>query len=68
MAKETKSTQINPEYYEIREIKEKKNTAEPIFCGVCTFQGWKNGKMVTEDEYDKAVELFINNPIGRGNI
>lgn len=52
-------------YYDIIEMKEKAKTPEPIFCGVCSAEGWKNGKKVTEDEYRAAVEMFLSHPMGR---
>lgn len=57
----------NLEYYDIREIQEKEKTPEAIFSGVCSAEGWRNGKKVTEDEYKAAVSMFLSKPIGRGN-
>lgn len=59
----SKKSQV--EYYDINEIKEKEKTPEAIFCGVCSAEKWKSGKKVSEDEYKKAVERFLTNPIGR---
>lgn len=52
-------------YYDITEMKEKTKTPEPIFCGVCSAEGWKSGKKVTEDEYNAAVKMFLGHPMGR---
>ena len=65
-AKESKKAQAESLiYYDIKEMKEKAETPEHIFCGVCSAKDWKNGKKVTEDEYKEAVQMFLNNPMGR---
>lgn len=62
--KETKKAQEKSlQYLDIEEIKEKANTPEPIFSGVCSAEGWKLGKKVTEDEYNSAVATFLKTPI-----
>lgn len=53
------------EYYDISEMQEKEKTPEAIFRGVCSAEGWKNGKKVTEDEYNSAVAMFLSQPMGR---
>ena len=65
-SKETKKAQSKSlQYFSIEEIKEKTSTPEPVFCGVCSAEGWKDGKQVTEDEYNAAVAMFLQCPMGR---
>ena len=55
------------EYKVIDELKGIKNTSDAVFEGVKAANGWNTGKMVTEAEYDSAVEAFGKTPIdGRG--
>lgn len=60
-----KATNIAPGLFSIQELKEKKKTPAPIFIGICTAHGWKPGKMVTEADYDAAVKIFSESPIGK---
>lgn len=55
---------IDKPLIKISELKEKENTSDTIFCGVCSMQGWKPGKMVTEEEYVNVVKGFLNKPMG----
>lgn len=65
-SKESKKVQTQSvNYYDIEEMKEKTKTPEPVFCGVCSAEGWKTGKKVTEDEYNAAVAMFLSHPMGR---
>lgn len=34
-----------------------------MFAGVCSAQGWKPGKAVTEEEFLEAVKKFENAPM-----
>ncbi|MBP5161539.1 MAG: hypothetical protein ILP16_00985 [Spirochaetales bacterium] len=35
-----------------------------VHAGVCEMKGWAAGKMVTADEYNAAVNEFLNAPAG----
>jgi hypothetical protein len=53
----------NKEYTSIEELKQAKGTPDAVFEGVKAQNGWKTGKMVPEDTYDKAVEDFKTAPM-----
>lgn len=53
----------NEEYFVIEEMKNKRGTPDAVFEGVKATFGWKNGKMVTEKDYDEAVKSFEKSPI-----
>jgi hypothetical protein len=38
-----------------------------MFAGVCSAQGWKPGKAVTEEEFLEAVKKFENAPMRGGS-
>lgn len=65
--KEKQETNKNaaPQFYSIEELQKKKKTHCSTFGGICAALEWKPGKMVTEEEYDAAVEKFSCTPIGR---
>jgi hypothetical protein len=49
--------------YKIEDLKLKNKTSEAVFEGAKLSVGWKTGKMVSEDEYIKAIETFLKKPI-----
>lgn len=51
------------EYKAIEELKGIHNTSDAVFEGVKAANGWKTGKMVTVEEYEKAVTVFGKAPI-----
>lgn len=65
MAKETEAYKSSPKYFRIEELKEKKQTPAAFHCGTCAANKWGPGKMVTEAEYDTAVDTFKTAPMGR---
>lgn len=42
----------------IEELKQRCETPDAVFDGTKVFQGWKKGKMVTQEEYEVAVKAF----------
>ena len=38
--------------------------AEPVFAAVMQAQNWAAGKKVEKNEFEKAVNAFLNAPIG----
>lgn len=52
-----------PELFEIGELRRKHRVGRAVFAGVCTAQGWKPGRAVTEDEFLAAVKNFENAPM-----
>lgn len=60
----------NTEPVELKTIEQFKTelaTPEHIYAGVCSNMNWRAGKMVSKNEYVKAVELFLNRPMGGSN-
>ena len=51
------------DYMTIEELNAQKNTSNAVFAGVQTANGWGTGKMVTEEEYDAAVNAFNDAPM-----
>ena len=41
-----------------------KKTKDSVIAGTKALFNWKTGKVVTELEYDKALEMFLKSPIG----
>lgn len=50
-------------YEAIERLKEKSGTSEAVFEGVKAANGWRAGKMLTAEEYQKAVEAFEHAPM-----
>jgi hypothetical protein len=40
----------------------------PVFAAVRQYQGWAEGKKVKKDEFEEAVNAFLNAPIGGSNV
>jgi hypothetical protein len=53
----------NKNYTAIEILKQVKGTPDAVFEGVKAQNGWKNGKMVPEEDYDKAVDRFNSAPM-----
>ncbi len=51
------------DYVTIEELKERKETPDAVFEGVKAANGWKTGKMVTENAYMAAVKAFEAAPM-----
>ena len=45
-----------PALYDVGELRSKHKVGRAVFAGVCSAQGWKPGKAVTEEEFLEAVE------------
>lgn len=52
-----------PGLFEIGELRKKHKVGRAIFAGVCSAQGWKPGRAVTEEEFLAAVKNFENAPM-----
>jgi hypothetical protein len=46
------------EFLDVGELCKKHKLSRAVFAGVCSVNGWKPGKAVTEEEFLKAVECF----------
>lgn len=51
--------------YPVEGLKDRTNTDEALHRGVCNERGWKAGRMLTEEEYQRAVEAYKKQPMGR---
>lgn len=51
--------------YPVENLKDRTNTGEALHRGVCSERGWKAGRMLTEEEYKRAVEVYKKQPMGR---
>lgn len=60
-----KQTQTAGELYPAEKLKEKTKTREALHRGICAANGWASGKMLTEEEYRKAVAEYKKKPMGR---
>ena len=49
-----------PALYDVGELRSKHKVGRAVFAGVCSAQGWKPGKAVTEEEFREAVNKFEN--------
>jgi hypothetical protein len=38
----------------------------PVFAAVRQYQGWASGKKVKKNEFEEAVNAFLNTPMGGG--
>lgn len=56
-----------PGLFEIGELRKKHKVGRAVFAGVCSAQGWKPGKAVTEEEFLEAVKKFENAPMRGGS-
>lgn len=52
-----------PALYDVGELRSKRKVGRAVFAGVCSAQGWKPGKAVTEEEFLEAVKKFENAPM-----
>lgn len=52
------------ELFSIEELKTKFDTPEAAFHGARILAGWSPGKMVSEADYQKALDGFLKNPLG----
>lgn len=56
-----------PGLFEIGELRSKHKVGRAVFAGVCSAQGWKPSKAVTEEEFLEAVKKFENAPMRGGS-
>lgn len=52
------------EYVEIGQLCAKHRIGPALYAGVCSAQGWKPGKAVTEAEFLAAIQAFNSAPMG----
>lgn len=50
-------------YEAVERLKVNNGTPKAVFEGVKAANGWHHGKMLTEEEYKKAVEAFEQAPM-----
>lgn len=55
-----------PALYDVGELRRKHKVGRAVFAGVCSAQGWKPGKAVTEEGFLAAVKEFENAPMRGG--
>lgn len=48
----------------IEQLQEKYRTKAHIHAGVCSRNGWKKGRLLTESEYQGAVKAFLETGMG----
>lgn len=48
-----------PQLVAIDVLRKKKDLDPAIYEGILTMNGWKEGKHVTEEEFDSAVKKFL---------
>jgi len=51
------------ELLEIGELFKKHKISRAVFAGVCSANGWKSGKAISEDEFLKAIDYFTGSSI-----
>lgn len=61
-------TELQPEQkpqelFEINELRKQKKISRAIFAGVCSVNGWRPGKTITEEEFLSEVAKFTKSPI-----
>lgn len=56
------------EFAEVGRLRTKHNISRAVFAGVCTAQGWKPGKSVTEAEFLRAVKQFTGAPMSGATV
>ena len=67
-SKETKSaaakadTINTQELKPIEELRKKHKTGRAVFAGACAVNGWKPGKVMTDEDYVAGVEKFTKGP------
>lgn len=61
--REKKENTIEQEFVSIEEMKQKQQTQMAVFQGVCAAEGWNKGKMVTPDQYNGAVAMYLRSSI-----
>lgn len=57
-----------PEFFEIGELRQKYKIGRDVFAGVCSAQGWRPGKAVTEKEFLGAVKRFNAAPMNGARV
>ena len=53
----------SPKVFTIEQLRSEKKISRAVFAGVCSAQGWKAGKTVTEAEFLEAVKQFTTAPM-----
>lgn len=61
---ESKSRKAEGELQTLEVLQQRYRVQSHIHEGVCNRMGWKNGKMVTEQEYQEAVDSFLKKGMG----
>lgn len=49
----------------IETLAQELETDTVVFAGVKAFKGWTTGKVVTKEEYEKAIKEFLGAPLGK---
>lgn len=56
--------QAEPPLLAIETLRERHRISRPVFAGVCAANGWKPGRVMTEEAFLQAVAGFTNAPMG----
>jgi hypothetical protein len=60
----TPDTNEAPTFCAIEEHAKNLNVSAPVFAAVRQMQGWAAGKSVEQTEFTKAMNAFLNAPVG----
>lgn len=63
MAKKETQIQEN-ECFSIEMLKEKNKTPDAVYQGMCAANGWQRGKVITQEEYQRAQQRFLGAAMG----
>lgn len=55
--------EIKEELKPIEEIAKELEIKDSVLAGVMAFEGWKKGKVVSKEEFEKALIKFLNKTI-----
>ena len=64
----SEQTAVPPAFLAIEEHAAALGVSAPVFAAVRQYRGWAEGKKVKKDEFEEAVNTFLNSPIGGSNV
>jgi|GEM_PF-2181836 hypothetical protein len=59
----TKKDTSSPELISIEELKKKYKTSDMVFSGIKALENWRTGKVISEADYQKALDEFMKAPM-----
>lgn len=63
MAKKETQNQEN-QCFSIEMLKERNKTPDAVYQGMCVANGWQRGKVITQEEYQRAQQRFLDAAMG----